>query len=287
LSPGSPLCTTLRACEAMSYEAFDGQLRNANGHLINDPPYPPVDLSVPRGVLDALQRAEDVFLAYEGRLMRADDGPDNFEGVLDNILGPLSDAVRRGATSVLPSEGAGTTKKKSAEAVFILNCLHDISLPLTTRDFTAAWVQRIAGDIEACVETIQAEEARGVLEKTGMWGIRDNLMSAVDLHRQAAQQGSQMPAIPTMPGLSGAELQRTLQNFYELLSQGGALSLPIFDRIQNARLRNRARAAVAESLTDAHKDIFEAVMDPVNGYTNPMSILRHTPETLRDIMETS
>jgi len=287
LSPGSPLCTTLRACEAMAYEAFDVPLKNANGRLLNEPPSPPEGLSVPRGILDALQRAEDVFVAYEGRLLRPDDGPDNFEDVLDNILGPLTDAVRLSAAAVQPGEAAGTTSMKSAEAVFILNCLHDISQPLTTRDFTAAWVQRIAGDIEACVEVVQAEEARRVLEKTGMWGKRDALVSAVDLHRQAAKQGSQMPAMQSMPGLSSAEIQQTLQSFYELLSQGGALSLPIFDRIQNARLRSRARAAVAETLADVHKDVFETVMDPGNGYANPMSILLHTPATLRTIMETS
>jgi len=287
LSAGSPLCTTLRACEATAYEAFDGPLKSANARLLAAPPPPPGDLGVPRGILDALQRAVDVFVAYEGRLIRPDDGPDNIEEVLDNLLGPLSDTVRKAATGVLAGEASGTASKKCAEAVFILNCLHDISQPLTTRDFTAAWVQRIAGDIEACVETVQAEEARGVLERTGMWGKREALLGAVDLHRQAASQGSQMPAMQSMPGLSGAEIQQTLDKFYELLSQGGALSLPVFDRIQNARLRSRARAAVAESLAEAHKDLFETVMDPAHGYTNPMSILRHTPATLRSIMETS
>lgn len=82
---------------------------------------------------------------------------------------------------------------------------------------------------------------------------------------------------------SPASLSESLKAFFGLVL-GSEGSLPEFELLQVPKLRSEACIQVARSLAEAYELIYEAIMDPDNGYPDPKSLARHPPNQIRTIL---
>lgn len=82
---------------------------------------------------------------------------------------------------------------------------------------------------------------------------------------------------------SPASLSESLKAFFGL-ALGSESSLPEFELLQVPKLRSEACIQVARSLAEAYELIYDAIMDPNNGYPDPKSLARHPPNQIRTIL---
>jgi len=61
--------------------------------------------------------------------------------------------------------------------------------------------------------------------------------------------------------------------------------LPEFEQLQVPRLRSDACYGLARALAESYELIYSAVMDPNNSYPDPRSLVKHSPEQIRTILE--
>ncbi|KAG0467182.1 hypothetical protein HPP92_018762 [Vanilla planifolia] len=79
-------------------------------------------------------------------------------------------------------------------------------------------------------------------------------------------------------------LSDCLRSFFGLVT-GTDGSLPEFEQLQVPRLRSDACRRLARALAEAYEVIYAAVMDPENCYSDPKSLVRHSPDQIRTILE--
>lgn len=82
---------------------------------------------------------------------------------------------------------------------------------------------------------------------------------------------------------SPASLSESLKAFFGLVL-GSESSLPEFELLQVPKLRSEACIQVARSLAEVYELIYEAIVDPDNGYPDPKSLARHPPNQIRTIL---
>jgi len=87
--------------------------------------------------------------------------------------------------------------------------------------------------------------------------------------------GTQLSAVP---GLHPASLSTTLRSFYNsLFTFGGALALPLLERITSRTLRSEARANVSRLIALAYEELYEGIKE--------LGVATHTPEQVRTLLE--
>jgi hypothetical protein len=71
---------------------------------------------------------------------------------------------------------------------------------------------------------------------------------------------------------------------FGLLLGGSEGAIPEFEQIRVPQFRSESCGRVARAVAQAYEIVYNAVSDPANGYPDPKSMLRHSPEQMRTIL---
>ncbi|CAE8648662.1 unnamed protein product, partial [Polarella glacialis] len=88
------------------------------------------------------------------------------------------------------------------------------------------------------------------------------------------------PEVPlsNVPELHPVSLAATLRSFYNsLFTLGGALALPLLERIENSSLRQEARTGVSKLIAAAYAELHKGVEE--------LGVATHTPEQVQTLLE--
>merc|ERR1712241_1258974 len=123
--------------------------------------------------------------------------------------------------------------------------------PLSKHKFTAQRSLMYAALLEDQVRALVVGQTAAALAKLG-------LAERIEALRQKAPD----TPLSAVPELHPVGLAATLRSFYNsLFTLGGALALPVLERIANRTLRSEARQAVARTIASAYEELYDGVKE--------------------------
>lgn len=163
--------------------------------------------------------------------------------------------------------------------IFLINCLCSIQQPLSGHEVAAEYVKRLGAMIDNHLRVLVAKEVDAILRRCNL------LEKMPQFHNSIHKEGNNEVGTPLaeMEDTSPTILSECLKALFGLIL-GSESSLPEFEQMQVPRLRSEASVGVARSLAEAYELIYQAIMDPKNGYPDPRSLARHPPNQIRTIL---
>lgn len=177
----------------------------------------------------------------------------------------------------------------SAQKIFLINCLASIQQPLSEHGIENAYVASLRSKIEGYLTGLVDEEVVAVLERC------NKLQKKVSYIQERLQKYKKSEIVAKedeldeekplaqVEDMAPAAVAESIRVFVSLVI-GSEGVVPEFQQLQNPQLRSEASTGVAKSLAQAYEAVYTASMDPLNGYSDPKSMLRHTPEQIKTIL---
>jgi hypothetical protein len=188
-----------------------------------------------------------------------------------------------GTPAILPAQGVIAIRK-----MFIINCLSAIQQPLAVHRVADVCVRSLQSRIEGHIAALVDSEVGIILDRCG-------LQKKVAYIKDKLQKGTQPEIVPKeedqddgkpmaeADGMSPTAVAESLRLFFGLLgSNKGAV--PEFEQIHVPQLRSETCVGVAGALANAYELVYNAVSDSANGYPDPKSMMRHSPDQMKTIL---
>lgn len=255
LGPDAALPEMLMECNSLAmygfFSAWKAKMESFRVAGIGPSP----DLTPPAAVHQSMTRLDEIMATLDASLTPEDARQGQISAVLEVILNPLM-ALCKGISS---RNLAGVEQH-----VFMANCIDSMRQPLVAYSFASERVEQLANAADAHIDDYIRLGSVIVLRRCG-------LADRARILAEARESGDKRP-LSKVVGMDVEALSISVKNFYAMLFGGStigsseALQPPHVTKITNVRARNRARAAVAESLARTHTAIYRAVEDPTNEY---------------------
>ncbi|KAI3707764.1 hypothetical protein L2E82_36569 [Cichorium intybus] len=290
------LCNTLWGLKDAAQKTFFDILRVRGEKLLRYPPLVAVDLSPPAAVREGVSLLLELIAIHDSMMVPASGIKPIFDPVISALLDPIIqiceqameaykskgsiDSSRRNRTksevgqssvdAILASTQVSLSKKnESPSKIFIINCLCAIQQPLLRHEVASTYVKKLGTMIDNHMSSLVEKEVNSILAKCGL----SNKMPLFQ---------SESP-LSELEQTSPSSLSESLKAFFGLVLASDS-SLPEFQQMQLPGLRSEASVQVARSLVEAYEVIYNAILDPNNGYADPKSLARHPPDQIRTIL---
>lgn len=227
---------------------------------------PSTDLTPPAAVHQSMTRLDEIMATLDASLTPEDARQAQIAAVLEVILNPLLSLCESISKNLSPVE----------KHVFLANCIDSMRMPLVAYSFASTRVEQLTNAADAHIDDYIRLSSVIVLRRCGLADRARVLAEAQEAAEAEKTIGDEVtPKRRPLSKVSGMDVEAlsiSVKNFYAMLFGGStigsseALQPPHVDKIFNVRARNRARAAVAESLAKTHTAIYKAVADPANEY---------------------
>mmetsp|Transcript_10391 Transcript_10391/g.27645 ORF Transcript_10391/g.27645 Transcript_10391/m.27645 type:complete len:328 (+) Transcript_10391:217-1200(+) len=242
----------LLECNTVAMYAFFSSWKSKMDEFKASGTRPTDELSPPVAVAQSMMRLGEIMSTLDTSLMEDDARDSQIHAVVEVILTPLLQLCQAMAARALPP---------LEQRIFLANCVDALRAPLTPYAFAAPRVEQLVQLADAHVDAYTELAIAAVLRRCGL----------VERLRRLRERESDVP-LSCVPGMDLESLSISMKNFYSMVFGGGMLtdvdplSPPKAALIQNLRMRNHARAAVADAVAAAHDELYYAVLDPRNEY---------------------
>ncbi|KAJ8468136.1 hypothetical protein OPV22_030688 [Ensete ventricosum] len=303
------LCNTLWLLKDAAQQTFFNILKGRGEKLLRYPPLVAVDLSPPPAVREGVSLLLDLIDTYNSMMVPASVKKPDFDPVITALLDPIVQMCEQAAEAL---KSKGTLSKRSrtssdlgsssrdsltfdamlskkmttltqgaemSSTIYFINCLSAIQQALVGQGVAANYVDKITSDIDMNVSILVQMEVDAILTRCGLLSkisyIQKNSTSEVD---------SEPGPLAQAPEMSPPVLSESLRTFFGLVTGTEGL-LPEFEQLQLPRLCSDASIRVARALADGYELLYKAVVDPKNKYPDPRSLVRHSPDQIKTILE--
>lgn len=176
----------------------------------------------------------------------------------------------------------------SSQKIFLINCLVSIQQPLSDSGIDNDYIASLRTKMEGHLSGLVEEEVGAILERCKLQKkvscIRERLQkyhqSEIVAKEDEVDEEKPLAHLEEMAPASFAE---SLRMFLGLVI-GSEGVVPEFQQIQDPQLRSEASTGVAKALSQAYELVYTALLEPNNGYPDPRSMLRHTPDQVKTIL---
>jgi len=232
--------------------------------LLRTPPTLSPELLPPHSVTEGITRFSTILAVYDTCLVAEAEREADFAPTCTAALDPLL------RVCTLAAQGKGPTDV----SVFMINVINAVLSSVGSRSYMQGRVKLLNVDLEQHERTVVEDQSVTLLKKCGM---------ADKLHLiQSAPKGS---PLANVPGLESGALMESVRKLYASLFGANGMVLPQCDRIQLPRRRVQTRQSILDRLVDVYRMLYEAVVDPSNGYTDPGIIVPHNPQQFVTLLE--
>ena len=207
-------------------------------------------LSAPSFVLEAANTLQEVLSIYQIAPVPAGEREADFLPVLSAAFDPLLNHCQQVASMMDTADGQ----------VFLMNCVSAMQIPLQKHDFTKQRQNMYSSFMEDQSKRLVEGQAKAVLSKVGL---SERLKALRD----------KPPNVPLsqVPELHPVSLGATLRSFYNsLFTLGGALSIPLLERIQDETLRHQIRGGISKLIASSYEELHNGIVE--------LGITTHTPD---------
>nr|CAB3496607.1 unnamed protein product [Digitaria exilis] len=306
LGEDTALCNTIWSLRDAAQQTFFNILKSRGDKLLRYPPLVAVDLSPPPAVREGISLLLELIDTYNSMMVSASGKRPNFDPVISALLDPIIQMceqaaeaqkskgalARRGRTSSDPSGinrdsisvdailsknlSTSVLSAESSSKVYLINCLSAIQEPLMGQEVATSYVNNLRSMIEVHIRALVDKEVDSILRKCGL----SSKMAYIKDYGNNDDDKPLADVVETSPQM----LLECLKTFYGIVT-GTEGSLPEFEQLQVPRLRSDACYGLARTLAETYELIYKAVMDPKNNYPDPRSLVKHSPEQIRTILE--
>lgn len=283
------LSEALLSCRAMAMRTFHDNIRHRGEKLIKYPPAPPPDLSLPLQLAEGADLALDLIESYERSVDLNDSGVinhDEFDELLSMVIGPLISAAEKSSEALNPRASgrvdAGDHLDPSDQRVYILNCLHELQLPLEGHESANKRIENLKF---ISLEHMKAL-AKAEVDKTLSLCNLSDINLEFDRIRRLREAEEQVDVVGN-PLLRLPQISAAMRNFFGLLSDPAAL--PEFRKLRAPQVKAEAVNWSLEALADAYAKVYNELKDPQNGFnvSEVEAEIRHTPKQVRTLLGVS
>ncbi|KAH7314891.1 hypothetical protein KP509_21G025900 [Ceratopteris richardii] len=187
------------------------------------------------------------------------------------------------------SDGISSTQAvSSSQKIFLINCLESIQQPLSESGIDNAYISSLRLKIEGYLSVLVDEESTAVLERCKLQKRIVYIQERVQKYRKSEivakeDEVDEEKPLALVEDMAPSVVGDSIKMFVSMVI-GNEGIVPEFQEIKNPYLRSEASTRIAKSLAQAYETVYIAVMDPMNGYSDPKSMLRHTPEQIKTIL---
>lgn len=265
LGPGaSALGQALAETRAQGQRLFEAGLRHVGEQALASPPAYPMDLSAAALTAEAGRQLAEILAVHEAALIPAESMGYALDDVLTALVEPILRACRLGAEGLDPSDAA----------VYMLNNTAALLSSLATcpgAAAAAAWAAKLGEEIETWLDLLVRSQSEVVLERSGLGPL---------VERAQAVAASSSGTLSATAGLDSVTVGQTLKGFYQ-----GLFALPQFERLQDPRMRARARQRTSALIAQEHEKAHVLFSKPEHGYPDHQTFLVHTPEQVKILLD--
>jgi len=214
-------------------------------------------LSAPSFVLEAANTLQEVLSIYQIAPVPAGEREADFLPVLSAAFDPLLNHCQQVASMMDAADGQ----------VFLMNCVSAMQTPLEKHEFTKQRQDMYLAFLQDQAQRFVEGQAKAVLSKVGL---SERLKALRDKPADVPLSG--------VPELHPVSLAATLRTFYNsLFTLGGALSLPLLERIEDVSLRHQIRGQIAKLIASSYEELHNGIAE--------LGITTHTPDQVRTLLE--
>nr|ATB19488.1 putative COG7 [Juniperus procera] len=321
LGEEAALSATLLHVKDDAQRTFFDILKSRGDKLLKYPSLVAVDLSPPPAVGEGVSLLLELIDTYHSMLVPASGMKLDFEPVISALLDPIIQMCEQAAeaykskgltlSSRRNSSGFDSIHKlshrpsssmeailsntvsapaslsvESLRKIFLVNCLSAIRQPLMGHEIAAKFVQGLGVAIEKHISILVDKEVVAILDSCGMTKkvsyIRDYLEKSSQSEIVSKEEDMSKP-LAEIEEMSLTLISESLKSFFNFVA-GSEGSLPEFEQLQVPQLRTEVGSRVARALAEAYELVYNAVLNPKNGYQEPKAMLRHSPDQIRTIL---
>ncbi|GAB5566300.1 conserved oligomeric Golgi complex subunit 6 isoform X1 [Prionailurus iriomotensis] len=301
------LLTTIEEMHLLSKKIFFNSLSLHASKLMDKVELPPPDLGPSSALNQTLALLREVLASHDSSVVPLDARQADFVQVLSCVLDPLLQMCTVSASNL------GTADM----ATFMVNSLYMMKTTLALFEFTDRrlemlqfqwrtsslgegkdFVTEVAGPcaswsgthgrckeqvrdeeltpewIEAHLDTLINEQASYVLTRAGL----SYIYNTVQQHKP--EQGS----LANLPNLDSVALKAAMVQFDRYLSAPDSLLMPQLNFLLSATVKEQIIKQSTELVCRAYGEVYAAVMNPVNEYKDPESILHRSPQQVQTLL---
>lgn len=321
LGEETALSITLFHVKDAAQRTFFDILKARGDKILRYPSLVAVDLSPPPAVGEGVSVCLELIDTYNSMLVPASGKKPDFEPVISALLNPiiqmceqaaeaykskgLSQSYRKNSTGfdsghklgkrtsssmedILSNNvSAPSSQVESLRKIFLINCLSAIQQPLMGHEVATTFVKGLSVAIEMHISTLVDREVESILERCGMLKkvsyIRDHLKNYSQSEIVLKEEFDLSKPLSEVEEMSLSLVSESLKNFFGLVA-GSEGALPEFQQLQVPQLRTEVCSRLSRVLAESYELVYNAVLDPENGYPEPKTVLRHSPDQMRTIL---
>ena len=163
--------------------------------------------------------------------------------------------------------------------MFLVNCLSALHHSLLPYDAALSYASMLYDLISSHVTAMVQLEVTDLLARC----LLASKLQAIAAAATATAAGESSAPLSHLPEMSPAAVSESLRLLFALLA-GMEGHMPEFAEVAVPKVRRQACEMVAVAVWEAYAALHGAVMDAKNGYADPQTMLRHSPEDMKTIL---
>ncbi|XP_050361559.1 conserved oligomeric Golgi complex subunit 6 [Nymphalis io] len=182
--------------------------------------------------------------------------------IITHILDPLLHAINETACHLSSTD----------MSVYTLNCIYHIQCTLSLYTILDEYNERLQAQSEAQIDTLTSEQASFLVANLNMGPIYTILQEKID------------GPLSAIPGMDTNSLKTFLNKFDMFLVTPDVYILPQLNLLISHTHKSFVKKRAFEVIMAIYEQLYQAIHDPKNGYTEPQIIVRRTPNEVKKLL---
>lgn len=220
---------------------------------------PPVDLNPSVVVTDLVSFLRDLLsiMNVSNNFNMADK-----KMIITHILDPLLQAINETACHLSSTD----------MSVYMLNCIYHIQCTLSLYTIMDEYNERLQAQSEAQIDTLTSEQASYLVANLNLGPIYTILQEKIN------------GPLSAIPGMDTSTLKTFLNKFDSFLVSADLYILPQLTLLLSHSHKTLVKKRAFEVISAVYTQLYQAIHDPKNGYTDPQAVIRRTPDEVNKLL---
>lgn len=222
---------------------------------------PPVDLSVPTALNEAMSNLREIMSIYNDSSPEEDDA-NSFDRVLELTIGPALELI---------TKMAALRVSDWDQSIFWINCLEFMIATLAPFTFTHEKKQELEEQLKKHLALLTQEHFDQLLKSSGLQPIIQALDTKEDI------------PLSRMESASSKQITASVRQFDEFLTELDTLVSTRLTLLSSTKHSSKVHHDSLGLITSAYSRVWDAVMDPLNRYEFGSTLLVRSKEEVKTL----
>ncbi|XP_072936752.1 conserved oligomeric Golgi complex subunit 6 [Epargyreus clarus] len=243
----------LKKSEDVFIMTLDSKVQKELSHGVKAPP---LDLNPSFVVTDLVSFLRDL-MSVTSNVNSADK-----KIIITHILDPLLHAINETACHLSSTD----------MSVYMLNCIYHIQCTLSLYTILDEYNERLQAQSEAQIDTLTSEQASFLVANLNMGPIYTMLQEKIN------------GPLSAIPGMDTTTLKAFLNKFDMFLVTPDVYTLPQLNLLISQTHKSFVKKRSFEVILAIYQQLHQAIHDPANGYAEPQTIVRRSPDEVKKLL---